>query len=129
MNPESVVSEDGFVHFDLPLPPEMHDALAERAGFIDDRERAADQEHEEDDGSSVSQSLGDGDERLERADMVRFDPVVGACDDDGASGRWVLAAVVLAGGEDVAADRRDENARGQEGERMRKARACHVRAS
>jgi hypothetical protein len=66
-------------------PYQPADPLAQRAGFIDDRERAADQEYEEDDGRGVGKSLGYGDERLERADMVRFDPMVGACDDDGAS--------------------------------------------
>ena len=31
MKPESVLNEDGFVHVDLLMPIELHDALVERA--------------------------------------------------------------------------------------------------
>ena len=67
----------------IPSPAnEPVDPIAERAGLVDDTERAAHEKDEGDDGDGVNDPVGDRDDRLEGADRVRGDAVIGAGDDD-----------------------------------------------
>ena len=70
------------------------DPLAQCAGLLDDGERAADQEDEEDDRGGVGQAARDGNERFERSDGPLLDVMVGAGDNDLAPGDGIVPAIV-----------------------------------
>jgi len=109
----------------LELPGEPIDPVPQGAGLVHDGESATRDEHEADDRHGVGYAFGDCDERLERTDRGAGHGVIGARNHDPPAGRRVFATLELPRGEDVGQGRRDEDARDEQGQRVRKPEARH----
>ena len=98
-------------------PYQPVDAVAQGARPIDDRERPADEEHEEHHRRSVDQTAWDRDHGVERAERMRGYAVVRARHDDGATGHRVVPLLVPTGREYVGQRGGDERAADEQRER------------
>ena len=97
----------------------------QRARFIHHRERATDQEDQEDDIGRVCQPLGNRDDGLEETNRGGLDLVEGARYHHAATGDGVVSPFVLTRGQHIAHRGGQEDTTREQRERMRKAQLLH----
>ena len=99
---------------------ERADDGLKRAEPIDHDPRAADEQHDGHDLRGSHEAAWNGDERPERADGRRLHGVIGAGDDDAPAGVGVVAAIVLARGQNPRQGRGHGDRPAEKHDRMRK---------
>ena len=112
----------------LQPPDQPLDCLSQCTGLVDDGESAADQEDQKNNRPGVGQTLRDRDHGLKGTDVRRVHPVIRACHHDLASGCRIFVSGVLTGREDVTGRGGNEDAGGQQRQRMREPGGRHCRA-